>query len=86
MAALKLPSSYDLFFPIRAVLQQYMRETGVHQFPTRPEDKSPFVYAHNVQFWEFCDKYPEHRRDFEEYLSKRRKGLEQSMASDVSDG
>lgn len=54
-----------------------MRETGVHQFPARPEDKSPFVYAHNVQFWEFFDKYPEHRRDFDEYLSKRRKGLNQ---------
>ena len=77
MASLNFLSSYDLFFPIGAVLPQYMRETGVHQFPTRPEDKSPFVYAHNVQFWEFFDKYPEHRKDFDEYLSKRRTGPNQ---------
>lgn len=68
-------SSFDLFFPIGAVLPQYMRETGVHQFPTWPEDKSPFFYGHNIQFWDFFEKYPEHRRDFDEYMSERRKGL-----------
>ncbi len=77
MALLKLYSSFDLFFPIGAVLPQYMRETGVHQFPTRPEEKSPFVYAHGLSFWEFFDRFPEHRRDLDEYLSERRKGLNQ---------
>ena len=77
MALLKLQSSYDLFFPIGAVLPRYMRETGVHQFPTRPEDKSPFFYAHNIQFWDFFDKNPEDRRDFDEYMVERRKGLTQ---------
>ena len=52
-----------------------MRETGFHQFPTRPEDKNPFFYAHGVQFWEFFTKYPEHRKDFDEYMAARRKGL-----------
>ena len=74
VASLKPRSSYDLFFPIGAVLPQYMRQTGFHQFPSRPEDISPFFYAHNVQFWEFFDKYPEHRRDFDEYMAERRKG------------
>lgn len=74
---LKLPYSYDLFFPIGAVLPQYLRETGVHQFPKRPEEKSPFSYAHNVELWEFFDKHPSDRVDFDEYLSKRRKGLNQ---------
>lgn len=52
-----------------------MRETGVHQFPTRPEDKSPFCYSFGLQFYDFFDKYPEHRRDFDEYMSERRKVL-----------
>ena len=77
VASLSSSSSYDLFFPIGAVLPQYMRETGVYQFPTRPEERNPFVYAHNLSFWEFFDKYPEHRRDIDEYLSVRRKGLNQ---------
>ena len=77
MTSLNSQSSYDLFFPIGAVLPQYMRETGVYQFPTRPEEKSPFFYAHNLSFWDFFDKYPEHRRDLDEYLSVRRKGLNQ---------
>ena len=77
VASLKLKFSYDLFFPIGAVLPQYMRETGVHQFPTRPEDKSPFFYAHNIQFWNFFEEHPEDRRDFDEYMSERRKGLAQ---------
>lgn len=51
-----------------------MRETGVHQFPTRPEDKSLFFYGHNIQYWDLHDRYPEHRRDFDEYMSDRRKG------------
>ena len=75
VSPLKLQSSYDLFFPIGAVLPQYIRETGFHQFPTRPEDKNPFFYAHGVQFWEFFTKYPEHRKDFDEYMAARRKGL-----------
>lgn len=75
MYPLKLQASYDLFFPIAAVLPQYMGETGFHQFPTRPEDKNPFFYAHGVQFWEFFAKYPEHRKDFDEYMVARRKGL-----------
>ena len=54
-----------------------MRETGVHQFPTRTEEKSPFVYAHNLSFWEFCDKFPQHRKDIDEYLAVRRNGLNQ---------
>ena len=52
-----------------------MRETGFHQFPNKPEDKNPFFYAHGVGFWEFFDKYPEHRKDFDEYMAARRKGL-----------
>ena len=54
-----------------------MRETGVHQFPTRPEEKSPFAYTHNLSFWKFFDEYPAHRRDLDEYMSVRRKGLNQ---------
>ena len=54
-----------------------MRETGVHQFPTRSEEKSPFVYAHNISFWEFFDKHPQHRKDLDEYMAVRRKGLNQ---------
>ena len=45
-------SSYDLIFPIGAILPQYMRQTGENHFPTRPED-SPFFHAHHVQFWDF---------------------------------
>ena len=74
VASLKPRSSFDLFFPIGAVLPQYMRQTGVHQFPTRPEDKNPFFYGHGLQFWDFFDKNPEHRKDFDEYMSARRKG------------
>ena len=74
-APLNLRPSYDLLFPIGAVLPQYMRETGFHQFPVKPEDKNPFYYAHGVQFWEFFDKYPEHRKDFDEYMAARRKGF-----------
>ena len=73
VAGLKPWSSYDLFFPIGAILPQYMRQTGFHQFPTRPEDSS-FFHGHHVQFWDFFDKYPEHRRDFDEYMAERRKG------------
>ena len=73
--SLKSQHSFDLFFPVGAVLPQYMRETGVHQFPTKPEDKSPFFYAHKIQFWDFFDKYESHRRDFDEYMASRRKGL-----------
>ena len=54
-----------------------MRETGVHQFPTRSEEKSPFVYAYNLSFWDFFDKYPQHRKDLDEYMAVRRKGLNQ---------
>lgn len=52
-----------------------MRQIGFHQFPTRPEDKSPFFYAHDIQFWDFFDKYPEHRTDFDEYMAWKRKGV-----------
>ena len=50
-----------------------MRQTGFHQFPSRPDD-SVFFHGHHVKFWEFFDKYPEHRRDFDEYMAERRKG------------
>ena len=50
-----------------------MRQTGFHQFPTRPEE-SAFYHGHNLPFWDFFDKYPEHRRDFDEYMAERRKG------------
>lgn len=68
-------SSFDLFFPIGAVLPQYIRETGVHQFPKSPEEKSPFYYAHKIQFWEFFDRSPKDRKDFDDYMEGRRKGL-----------
>lgn len=75
--SLKGHCSYDLFFPIGAVLPQYMRETGFHQFPSKPEHKNPFYYAHNIQFWEFFDQSPSDRHDFDEYMSARRKSFEE---------
>ena len=77
MTPLNVWCSYDLFFPIGAVLPQYMRETGFHQFPTRSEEKNPFVYAHNLSLWDFFDKHPQDRKDLDEYLAVRRKGLNQ---------
>ena len=73
--SLILQCSYDLFFPIGAVLPKYMREHGVHQFPTQPGDKNPFFYAHKLRFWEFLDKNPEHRKDFDALMSERQKGF-----------
>ncbi|KAL6717503.1 hypothetical protein ACLMJK_005418 [Lecanora helva] len=66
---------YDLFLPIGAVLPQYLRETGVHQFPTKPEDRSPFFYGHNMQFWDFFETHPRDRADFDNLMEGRRKGL-----------
>ena len=54
-----------------------MRETGIHQFPTRPEDPSPFDYSHKVPFWDFLEKSPEDRADFDNLMEGRRKGLTQ---------
>ena len=52
-----------------------MRETKVHQFPSEPEDRSPWEYAWKMGFWEFFDRLPEHRVDFDNYMEIRRRGL-----------
>ena len=58
-----------------ANIVEYMKETKVHQFPSKPEEKSPWEYAWKMGFWEFFDRYPEHRTDFDEYMQLRRKNL-----------
>ena len=52
-----------------------MHTTGIHQFPASAEEKSPFVYAHGMTFWEFFDRNPDQRRYFDDYMAVRRKGL-----------
>ena len=66
---------FDLFFPIGAKLVEYMQETGIHQFPLKPNDKSPFEYAHGMPFWEFLIKRDDRRKDFDDYMAIRRQGL-----------
>ena len=80
-----------MIFPIGAVLPKYMRETGVHQFPKRPEDKSPCHYAHDGNLWAYFDAHPDVRKDFDNYMSGRREGLSQwyemfPMASTLAPG
>ncbi len=53
----------------------YMNQTGVHQFPTQPEQKSPFEYTFKMSFWEFFERNPDHRKYFDDYMEGRRKGL-----------
>ena len=52
-----------------------MHETGIHQFPEKPEDKSPFVYAHNMSMWEYFQKNQDQRKYFDDYMAVRRLGL-----------
>ncbi|KAL9610133.1 MAG: hypothetical protein Q9167_005153 [Letrouitia subvulpina] len=66
---------YDLFFPIGAKLAEYMKETGVHQFPEKREEKSPFTYTHGIPFWEYLQKNKNYRKYFDDYMSTRRIGL-----------
>ncbi|KAL8999601.1 MAG: hypothetical protein Q9169_001561 [Polycauliona sp. 2 TL-2023] len=67
---------FDLFFPIGACLVEYMRKTGVHQFPKDDTELSPFRYAHNgMHFFEYFDKTPEQRKYLDDYMAIRRVGL-----------
>lgn len=70
-----LYNSFDLFFPIGACLMDYMRATGFHQFPAKPDEKSPFEYAHKSGFFEFLEKDREQRKYFDDFMSIRREGL-----------
>ena len=58
--------------PIFAQLPQYMRETHFHQFASQPHEKSPFAYTHGVEFWDFLDKDPIRRKDFDNYMAAKR--------------
>lgn len=64
-----------MFFPIGAKLVEYMHETGVHQFPKDPSEKSPLQYTFGVNFWEFFEKHPDQRKYFDDYMATRRVGL-----------
>ncbi|KAL9045006.1 MAG: hypothetical protein Q9214_001897 [Letrouitia sp. 1 TL-2023] len=66
---------YDLFFPIGTKLVEYMNETGVHQFPEKPEEKSPFEFAHGMPVWKFFQQNKKYRKYFDDYMSTRRQGL-----------
>ena len=66
---------FDLFFAIGAKLAEYMRKTGVHQFPSNRNEKSPFEYAHGMPFWEFLTENDNYRRGFDDYMAIRRQGL-----------
>ena len=52
-----------------------MRETKILQFPKRPQQKSPFEYAHNAGFFEFLDKNRDQRGYLDDYMAIRRQGL-----------
>ena len=71
----KFRYSYDLFFPVGANLVEYMKKTGFHQFPKRPEQKSPFETTFNVGFFEFFAENEDQRRYFDDYMAIRREGL-----------
>ena len=52
-----------------------MHKTGVHQFPSKPEEKSPFQYGHEMPIWELFEKVPAQRKYFDDYMAVRRVGL-----------
>lgn len=58
-----------------ASIVEYMKETKVHQFPSKPDEQSPWEFAWKMGFWEFFDRFPEHRVDFDNYMQSRRTGL-----------
>lgn len=67
--------SFDLMFPLFTKLIEYMHETGVHQFPKRPEEKGIFEYTNGMTLWEFMKKNEKHRKYFDDYMAQRRQGL-----------
>ncbi|KAK5400968.1 hypothetical protein LTR06_011090 [Exophiala xenobiotica] len=66
---------FDLFFPIRACLMDYIHETGFYQFPAKSDEKSPFEYTHKSGFFEFFEKSRDQRKYFDDFMSIRREGL-----------
>ncbi|KAK5460805.1 hypothetical protein LTS15_002868 [Exophiala xenobiotica] len=48
---------------------------GFHQFPEKPDEKSPFEYAHKSGFFEFFEKNRDQRKYFDDFMSIRREGL-----------
>lgn len=52
-----------------------MNETGVYQFPEKPEEKSPFAFAHGMPIWKFFQQNKNYRKYFDDYMSTRRAGL-----------
>jgi hypothetical protein len=68
-------SSFDLFFPIGAKLMEYMRETKIHQFPKKPQQKSPFEFAHGCAMFEYMGENQDQRDYLDDYMAIRRQGL-----------
>ncbi|KAL8705630.1 MAG: hypothetical protein Q9201_001267 [Fulgogasparrea decipioides] len=66
---------YDLFFPVGAILVDYMKKTGFPQFPKRPEQQSPFETVFKMGFFEFFANNEEQRKYLDDYMAVRRKGL-----------
>ena len=54
---------------------EYMHKTKIHQFPKRPDEQSPFEYAHKMMFFEFFDHDRDQRKYFDDYMAIRRQGL-----------
>ena len=67
--------SFDTFFPIGANLVNYMKETGFHQFPKNPQERSPFEATFNMKYFEFLAKNEDQRTYFDDYMAVRREGL-----------
>ncbi|KAI4194076.1 MAG: hypothetical protein LQ350_007985 [Teloschistes chrysophthalmus] len=66
---------FDLFFPIGANLVEYMKSTGFHQFPKKPQQQSPWEAIFKMGFFEFFAANQDQRRYFDDYMAIRRKGL-----------
>lgn len=52
-----------------------MNETGVHQFPEKPGEKSPFAFSHGIALWDFLEQNKKYRKYFDDLMSTRLVGL-----------
>ncbi|KAL8727832.1 MAG: hypothetical protein Q9181_005564 [Wetmoreana brouardii] len=68
-------TNYDKLLIIGAILVDYMKKTGFHQFPKKPEQHSPFETVFKMGFFEFFANNEDQRRYLDDYMAVRRQGL-----------
>ena len=52
-----------------------MNKTGFHQFPEKPDQRSPFESTFNMGLFDYLANNEDQRRYFDDYMAVRRKGL-----------